>query len=583
MGGSISAQAGVTAAEVDYLEAHGPGTALGDAIELNAIANVYGRDRDAGNPLLIGSVKTNIGHLEAAGGVASLIKTALAMNRGLIPKHLNFNTPNPDIDWERLPVRVTAEDTAWPSVRNRSPLASVNVFGISGANAHVVVEGYGGPEADFRRIRRWAVAGRRIPRGCRCLCQRDVADMPLAGAQSKRSARLLPLSGKTHRALRQLAERYLCWLDGHAETLDPADSTAASLLSNMAWTAASGRSHFPYRAGVVFQDVGDLRESLRSLSDTEENHEMPEPQAASTVAFAYTGQASQWVGMGKTLYEQEPVARAILDRCDAMLRQERDIPLLDVMFGQAGDAADLDDPTWAHPAIYALECALTALWGSIGIQPNVVVGSDLGEIAAGQAAGVLSLEDGLRLASARGALISDSPAGTAGKPISAELKAVIANVASEPATLPLVSSVVGRVLESDELLDAAYWERQAREPVRLQECLETMAGQGVDLVVEVGPQAWLAPTIKAQWPKTNAADTMPPVVIESQARDTDVLSSSDSESGFLEAVARTYEAGLTVSFAGLFAGESRRRISVPSYPFQRRRHWVAPSKRLTPN
>ena len=366
-------QAGVTAAEVDYLEAHGPGTALGDAIELNAIANVYGRDRDAGNPLLIGSVKTNIGHLEAAGGVASLIKTALAMNRGLIPKHLNFNTPNPDIDWERLPVRVTAEDTAWPSVRNRSPLASVNVFGISGANAHVVVEGYGGPEAGSAENAdgQWpAGASREVAASL----PEDVADMPLAGAQSKRSARLLPLSGKTHRALRQLAGRYLCWLDGHAETLDPADSTAASLLSNMAWTAASGRSHFPYRAGVVFQDVGDLRESLRSLSDTEENHEMPEPQAVSTVAFAYTGQASQWVGMGKALYEQEPVARAILDRCDAVLRQERDTSLLDVMFGRAGDAADLDDPAWSYPAIYALECALTALWASMGIQPSVVFG-----------------------------------------------------------------------------------------------------------------------------------------------------------------------------------------------------------------
>ena len=573
------AQAGIAPAEVDYFEAHGPGTALGDAVELNAAANVYGRGREAENPLLIGSVKTNIGHLEAAGGVASLIKTVLAMNRGLIPRHLNFHTPNPDIDWERLPVRVTSEAMDWPRAAKQPQRASVNVFGISGANAHVVVEGYSAPEDDSAEHAndRWpAGASREVP----APLPEDAAEIPVAEAQSERSTKLLPLSGKTRQALRQLAERYLTWLDGYAEVLDPADPAAASLLSDMAWTASVGRSHFPHRAGLTFQDFMELREQLEDLAETEGDLEEPEPRAVSTVAFAFTDQGSQWVGMGKALYDQDPVVRAVLDRCDAFLLKECSTSLLDVMFGRAGDAADLDDPTWAQPAVYALECALTALWASIGIQPSVVVGHDLGELAAAQAAGVFGLEDGLRLAAARGALSTAATAGQADTVNSSELNAAFAGVEAAQPSVPLVSSVTGRVAEPEALLEGTYWEQQAGETANLQSCIETLAELGVDLVIEIGPQPGLTPTIQDLWPvQTGAASNAPmPVIIESLLRPSADSPPCDSDRGFLEAVAKAYETGLTISLKGLFTGESRRRIGLPSYPFQRRRHWIAASK-----
>ncbi len=174
----------------------------------------------------------------------------------------------------------------------------------------------------------------------------------------------------------------------------------------MTWTAGVGRSHFAHRAGVVFSDASSLREGLRALA---ENGMGPASQTPSKVAFAYTGQGSQWVGMGQVLYESEPVARAVLDRCEAVLLRERGTSLLDVMFGRSGE--DLGDTAWEQPALYALGCTLTALWSSVGICPDVVVGHSIGELAAAQAAGVFSLEDGMRFAALRGALMSQMEEG----------------------------------------------------------------------------------------------------------------------------------------------------------------------------
>ncbi|MDE2838208.1 MAG: acyltransferase domain-containing protein [Chloroflexota bacterium] len=269
----------------------------------------------------------------------------------------------------------------------------------------------------------------------------------------------------------------------------------------MAWTASVGRSHFPYRAGVVFRDAASLREGLRSVAERDGTPEEQEPRAASGVAFVYTGEGSQQVGMGEELYGHEPVFRAALDRCDAALREVRGASLLDVMFGRPGAAGDLDDPAWTQPAIYALECALTALWSSVGVRPDAVMGHGPGEISASQAAGVFSLEDGLRAAARRGELMAS------GVPDGLE-RALDGIVVATP-SIPLVSSLT-------------------EEP-------------GIDLVVEL-----------------------------------------DLNHGFVEAVAGAYEAGLPLSFPGLFAGESRRRVTLPGYPFQRRRHWIEPLERLIP-
>ena len=557
-------RAGVDPADIDYLEAHGAGSALGDPIEVQAAAAVYGRDREPDRPLLIGSVKANIGHLEWAAGIASLIKTVLAMRQRTIPGQLHFESPSPQIDWDRLPVRVTSSDTPWPIASDRPPLAAVSAFGMSGTNANVVVQGYDAPQSPSvvqRNLHVPAGAARPVPMSL----PEPVADLAVPDSEtSERETRVLPLSAKSDLALRELAERYLSWLDDQ-----PEDEATRAGLSDLAWTAGTGRSHFDYRAGLVFRDAASLRGELRALADSSLE---PAPQTPRRVAFAFTGHGSQWDGMGETLYRSEPVVRAVLDYCDEVLRDERGASLLDVMFARADAAGHLDDASWAQPAVYALECALTALWASVGIRPTVVVGQGLGELAAAQAAGVFSLEDGLRFASARGALLSALPG--AGLALEGSLEAALRDVAIAPPSLTMVSSVTGRVVSSDEALDAAYWHRQARDPVDFRRCVETLATLGVEAVVEVGPDSVLAPQATRAWPDS-AATVEParaPVVAPTLRKPSGNGSSPDH--GFVDAVAAAYTAGLTPTFPGLFAGETRRRIALPAYPFQRRHHWV---------
>ena len=491
------------------------------------------------------------------------MKAVLAMKCGVIPRHLHFRNPNPQMDWDRLPVRVTSESMEWPCEPNRPPTAGVSGFGWSGTNAHVVLQGYdtsdGVPRAADERL-----LDASPPHPIPVSLPESVAALPRVHERlAARETRLLPLSGKTDKALRELAGRYLSWLDDRAQAL-ASGGAADSPLADMAWTAAMGRSHFDYRAGLPFRDAESLRERVRAVAESEAG---PEPREAGKVAFAYTGQASQWVGMGETLYRSEPVVRAALDRCDALLRDARDgASLLDVMFGRNGAAGDLDDPMWKQPAIYALECALTALWSSLGVRPSVVLGHSLGEIAAAHTAGAFSLEDGLRFASARGSLIGALPgegamaavfapasrvtsvldehdATTAGpglsiaadngahqvvsgpraaieaiverfeadevrvrrlrkspayhsamvEPALDDLEAALGEIAFAPPSITLVSNLTGRAVEPDAVLDAAYWRRQAREPVAFRACVETLAELGVDTVVEIGPHAVLGP------------------------------------------------------------------------------------------
>ena len=561
-------RAGVAPAEVDYLEAHGAGSALGDPIEVRAAAAVYGRGRDPERPLVLGSVKANIGHLEWAAGIASLIKTVLAMHQRVIPRQVHFRNPSPEIDWDRLPVKVASSDTPWPTVADRLPVATVSAFGMSGTNANVVVQGYDSPQ------RPHVTSGDiRIPAGAaRSIAVSlpdPVADLALpTDALSVRETRVLPLSAKSSQALRDLATRYLAWLD---ERPVSESNDANAELADMAWTAAVGRSHFDHRAGLVFRDAGSLREQLHRLTETSAEQSSEAPRR---VAFAYTGPGSQWVGMGEDLYASEPVVRAVLDRCDAVIRDERSASLLDLMFGRTEASGDLHDADWAQPATYALQCALTALWASVGIRPTVVLGEGSGELAAAQAAGVFTLEAGLRFAAARGTLMSAWQG--AGLALEGGLEAALREVTVAAPTLNLVSSVTGRVAPADDALDAAYWHRQAREPVDFRRCVETLASLGVEAVVEVGPDSVLGPRVTRAWPDSAAAGEVirAPVVMETLRRPSGIGPTSDLEHGFADAVAAAYEAGLDIAFPGLFAGETRRRVSLPSYPFQRRRHWV---------
>ena len=377
------ADAGVSPLQVDFLEAHGTGTAVGDPIELNAVASVYGEGRKDGDSLLIGSSKTNIGHAESAAGIAGLIKAMLALKRGVIPKHLHFHNPTPSIDWENSPLKVTTSTMDWPRRGNGPRIAGVNSFGISGTNAHLVVEEYHSLNGKTGAARKTADF---VPR----------------------ETRFLPLSGKTEEALRELAKRYLSWLDDRSEELSNDAPASDPMLSDMTWTAGVGRGHFEHRAGVTFDDVKSLRKRLSAVVEAGTDSE---PRRDSKIAFVYTGQGSQWAGMGKTLYETEPVFKAVLDRCEKVFRQERSASLLDVMFGKENAQGNLGDTAWEQPALYALECALTALWSSVGVRPSVTMGHSVGEIAAAQAAGVFTLEDGMRFAATRGTLLGGTERG----------------------------------------------------------------------------------------------------------------------------------------------------------------------------
>ena len=632
------ANAGLAPSEVDYLEAHGTGTRVGDPTELGAAAAVYGRGRPTGQPLLIGSVKTNIGHLESAAGVAGLIKATLALKRGVIPKHLHFEAPNPMIEEQGLPLKVTAEATAWPMV-DRPCRAGVNSFGFSGTNAHVVLESYGTPgTAERGEIHFAAGASRPVPLPETCQQQ-----------EPRRRNRLLPLSGKSEVALRDLSGRHLQWLDEREAVLATESSAAAAPLSDLAWTASVGRSHFRHRAGVVFGDTETLREGLGAIVAEADAPDPSPARESPIVAFAYTGQASQWVGMARNIYETEPVARAVLDRCDALLGEWRGASLLDVMFGVAG-AGSLDDPAWTQPSIYALECALTAQWASLGVRPDVVVGHSLGEIAAAQAAGVFTLEEGLGFAARRGDLIAGLPekgamavvlapesvvaaavaehnAACEGTSLAmaadngsnqaisgpeADVKALLEHLESrdvratllraspayhsalvDPALdgleayfedvevaepdVVMVSTMTGERVSTDTRLDGSYWRRQARAPVAFSQAVETLAGLDVDVVVELGPHGVLGPMVSLGWPESPA-----PAVLSSLRRPSRDETMADVDGSFVAAVGGAYEAGVPVRLEGLFAGEERRRVSLPGYAFQRRRHWIeAPQRRRT--
>ncbi|MYD19498.1 MAG: SDR family NAD(P)-dependent oxidoreductase [Rhodothermaceae bacterium] len=635
--GQALRDAGVTAAEVDYVEAHGTGTSVGDPIELEAMSTVYGQGRAPDRPLLVGSVKTNIGHLESAAGIAGLIKAVLVLQRGVIPKHLHFHNPTPAVDWDKMNLRVTSEMMDLPAANGRPRIAGINSFGISGTNSHIILEEYlakNGTSNDRNRVIN-------VPQTVSASGERE---SPLSDGEvtPQRQVRLLPLSGKSPAALQSIAGNYMQWLDERGQEVTLNGSAAAPLFADMAWTAAMGRSHFEYRSGVVFQDEVSLRQKLTALADSAENIR---PQAATKIAFAYTGQGSQWTGMGRAIYECEPVARAVFDRCEAVFQAERKLSLLDAIFGRTD--CDLSNTAWEQPALYALECALTALWASIGIQPSVVIGHSVGELAAAQAAGVFSLEDGMRFAITRGALFAETDPGamaavfappaqvasaveeinasTPGiglsvsanngthqvvsgpipriqsiiehfesegirvkrlntskafhsammEPVLDTLEASLSEIAIQAPSLKVVSNLTGEVVGSGQTLDGAYWRRHGREAVAFALGVQTLSELGVDLIIEVGPRPILTNMVALAWPESQT----PPFMISSLQVPSGDMPEDAATSDFQQAVAQAYQAGLTIQFEGLFAGEVRRRIQLPGYPFLRDHYWIKESKR----
>ncbi|HEY4002170.1 MAG TPA: thioester reductase domain-containing protein [Candidatus Xenobia bacterium] len=553
--------AGVAPHQVGYVETHGTGTPLGDPIEVKALAGVFAADRNPERPLRIGSVKTNIGHTEGAAGVAGFIKAALAVHHGTIPAHNHFKTPSPHIPWHRWPVQVPTKPSAWQEDGPR--VAGVSSFGFSGTNVHVVME------------------------------QPPVADVP---ATPSRPVHLLPLSASTETALRELA-------DGLAPVLK--DDTLADACSTM----ARGRAALTLRAFVVGASAAEMVRGLGGLS-AEKVVEGVVPR----VGFLLTGQGSQYAGMGKTLYADSPVFRAAIDRCAAGFDPLLGTSLLEVL----QDDSRLRDTTGTQPALFALEWALCELWRSWGIVPHGLVGHSVGELVAATIAGVFSLDDAIRLVAARARLMGALPTGGAMlsvaaaearvlpivgdrvdvaavnaadqtvisgtesevlsaaarlqeaglsttrldvshafhsrlmDPMLAEFRAICQSVQFSPPQIPLYSTSVGR------LDDPEYWVQQIRQPVRFAPALNAMVGAGVHVLLEVGPKPVLLGLVGRAHPDVKGLPSLRP--------------KRDEWRTLLTALGTLWVRGATVDWAA-FDGP-RRRLALPTYPFQRQRYWA---------
>lgn len=581
------AVAGIAPADVDYVEAHGTGTVLGDPIEVEALAAVYGQGRPADRPLRIGSVKTNIGHLESASGVAGVCKAILSLQHEAIPPHLHFREPNPRIAWTELPLAVPVVLTPW-SRGDRPRRAGVSSFGFTGTNAHVVLE-----EAPER-----------------------TASPPAFTAP----ALVVPVSGLSTAALRHNARRYS----------DAMGDAASGSLPELSRTAACGRNHFAHRASVV---AATREEAATALIRVAERDDGAAFRAAPRIAFLFSGQGAQRPGMGRELYESSPVFQSALDRCAQICEHRMSVPLLEALFAPGPDS--LRDTAVTQPSLFALEYSLAALWASWGIRPAAVLGHSLGEYVAACVAGAMELEEALRLVVDRGRLMAElpqegamvavfasaddvralvedrpddlsiaavnGPDGTvvSGRrdavdeirrrlqsrgvesrpldvshafhsplmePILGRLEELARRVSARPPRIPLAANLDGEVVANGRVLDARYWRRQARETVQFGPAVRALRELGCDTFVEIGPASTLLGLVR-RVVGTEGVASIPSLGSEGEWR---VL---------MQALGRLYDLGASVDWDAVTSPYATRSAQLPGYAFDRRHFWVDASRR----
>ncbi len=585
---------GVEPQAVHYVETHGTGTQLGDPIEVRALAAALGKDRPKDHPLVLASVKANIGHLEAAAGMAGLIKVILTFQNEKIPAQVHFKDPNPNIEWDILPVKVAGQNEIWQ--RSDAPrLAGVNAFGFSGTNAHILLE-----EAPLRAAE---------------------------AVEAERPQQVLTLSANDEYALKELATRFTSYFETHPNTR----------LEDITFTANSRRTHFPLRLAVIGNTADAFHEKLSNYT-TGQNNSVISGQAGADrkIAFLFTGQGSQYVEMGRQLYETEPVFRAALNRCDELSRAYLERPLLSVIYPAEGEDSPINETAYTQPALFAIEYALAELWHSWGIEPSAVMGHSVGEYVAACVAGLFSLEDGLKLIAERGRLMQSLPhngamaAVFANKDVVARAIAQYSNTVSIAAfngpenivisgqdgavqsildalakdgikasrltvshafhsplmdpildsfektaasitfskpTISIVSNVTGGMIPFEEISRPSYWRTHVRQSVQFHKAMETLRDQGYNVFLEVGPQSTLLGM--GQRCISGEKNIWLPSLRQRK----------DDWTQMLESLGTLYIHGAEVDWESFHHGYSGQPIPLPTYPFQRQRYWFKLGKK----
>jgi amino acid adenylation domain-containing protein/thioester reductase-like protein len=586
------ADAQVAPGQIGYVETHGTGTPLGDPIEISSLRTVFEEDKSNGRTL-IGSVKTNIGHLESAAGIAGLIKSVLILQNEAIPPHLHLKEINPYLSLEDSRIEIGTYLRPWKR-REEPRFANVSSFGFGGTNAHLVL-------SDAPSI------------------------APVATEELERPRHILALSAKSETALRALAR----------QTSDSLEVSQHSV-PDICFTANTGRSHFEHRLAIQATSQEELKTGLDTFIDNTNiaaSSGQVKPGAQPKVAFLFTGQGSQYPGMGRKLYNTQPAFRAALDQCAEILDSILDRPLLDIFFAVENDS--IHQTTYTQPALFSFEYALGKMWHSWGFEPHAVLGHSVGEYVAACFAGVFSLEDGLSLITERGRLMGALPEngsmasvfsdaaqvleaikpyhesvsiaasnGPENTVISGERSAVQTvldeltelGIPSKTLTvshafhshlmdsilddfesvargiqfnsprIPLSSNLLGGILEPDQIPDAAYWRDHIRSEVKFSEGMQALAEFGIDAFIEIGPSPVLLGMGRRCLPESDAIWL--PSLRQGQ----------DEWQTILDSLGKLYTQGAAIDWSEFEHGYSRQKVSLPNYPFERQRYWIESSK-----